>query len=99
MKRIIFLINEEKGFNKIFDKEGVKQDQRKDILKNLNLVSLKVTIEEREEGGYYEFIEDTEGNKLKNSTFNPYHKSLINECFSYFIGLKDELSEFIEIAN
>lgn len=92
-----YKINELEGFNKIFDKENISEDIRKEVLKDMNLLNITVTIEDRTQGGYYEFIYDSEGNMLRRDTFNHYQKSLINQCFSHFIGIRKNISEHIEI--
>ena len=90
------LINEYKGFNKIFDREGIEQSKRVEILKGLDLINVRVEIEKRD-NGYFEFIYSAEGNRLKLTDFNSYHRSLINNCFNHFIGLIDNLNECIEV--
>ena len=92
-----YLINEHKGFNKIFDREGIEQNKRAEILKGLDLINIRVEIEKRSSGGYFEFIYNNEGNRLKLTDFNSYHRSLINNCFNHFIGLRDNLNECIEV--
>ena len=91
-----YLINEYKGFNKIFDREGIEQNKRAEILKGLDFISVRVEIEKRD-NGYFEFIYNAEGNRLKLTDFNSYHRSLINNCFNHFIALRDNLNECIEV--
>ena len=58
-----YLINEYKGFNKIFDREGIEQNKRAEILKGLDIINIRVEIEKRSSGGYFEFIYNNEGNR------------------------------------
>ncbi|HBF7929181.1 hypothetical protein [Clostridioides difficile] len=96
MKKI-YVIDEEQGFNKIFDKENITDiNARNEILKDLNLITLRVEIEEKE-GQYYEFIFDEDNRRKRLNDFNPYHKGLINTCFNHCIGIVKDLNEFIEL--
>ncbi|ENY8630213.1 hypothetical protein ACF122_002896 [Clostridioides difficile] len=95
--KYIYIINEEKGFDKIFDKENITDiNVKKEILKGLNLITLRVEIEEKE-GQYYEFIFDEKNIRKRLNDFNPYHKGLINTCFNHCIGIVKDLNEFIEL--
>lgn len=98
MKRI-YVIDELKGFNKLLDNEGITEGSEKENILNSfkTLLNIRVEIEERKEGGYYEFIYNNITNeRMKYSDFNPYQNSLINECFSHFIGIRKDLNACIE---
>lgn len=96
MKKV-YMIDEEKGFNKIFDKENVSKEQRKELMDSFNnLLKINVVLENRN-NSTYQFIFDNEGNKKRMDDFNSYEKSLINLCFSDFMGIKTLNNEHIEI--
>ena len=95
---IVYLINEEKGFNKLLDKESITDiNKRNEILNSLNMIDISVKII-KETGGYYCTIIDNKTKEIKKeSDFNGWHKSLISNCISHFICEDRSLCDLIEI--
>lgn len=90
----IYVINEEKGFNKLLDKENITDiNKRKEILNGLNMIDISIEMKKENENYYYAIIDNKTNEIKKDRDFNSWHNSLISICVSHFVSSRNQLNE------